>query len=55
MHCYKEEGFGDKKKNIATNTATVMNMIEAGATCQRNMFSKIKIAIKCSTKITKSV
>jgi len=30
-------------------------MIEAGTTCQRNMFSEIKINIKCNTKITYSV
>jgi len=36
------------------NTANATNMIEAGATCQRNMFSEIIIAIKCNTKITYS-
>jgi len=30
-------------------------MVEAGATCQRNTFSEIKIAIKYNTKITYSV
>ena len=30
-------------------------MIEAEATCERNMSSEIKIAIKCNTKITYSV
>ena len=29
-------------------------MIETGATCQRNMFSEVKIAIKCNTKFTYS-
>ena len=33
----------------------VTNMIEAAATCQRNMCSEIKFAIKCNTKITYSV
>jgi len=36
-----------------TNTAKITNMI--GVTCQRNMFSEIKIAIKRDTKITYSV
>jgi len=31
------------------------NMVEAAATCQRNLFSEIKIAIKCNTNITYSV
>jgi len=47
--------FGDRKRNIATNKAKVRNMIEAAATCQRNMFSEIKIAIKCNTNITYTV
>ena len=41
-------GFGDWKRNIATNTAKVMNMIETGAICQINMLSEIEIAIKCN-------
>jgi len=45
--------FGDSKRNIAPNTVKVMNMIEAGATS--DMFSEIKIAIKCNIKITYSV
>jgi len=48
-------GFGDWKINIVPNMAKVTNMLEAGVTCQRNMFSEIKIAIKCNTKITYSV
>jgi len=48
-------GFGDWKRNIATITAKVTTMIEAASTCQRNKFSKLKIAIKCNTKITYSV
>jgi len=66
MQCYKavikptgneccSNGIGDWKINIAPNTAKVTNMIEAAATCQRNMFSEIKIAIKCNTKITYTV
>jgi len=46
-------GFGDWKRNIVTNTVKVMNT--AGATCQRNMFSEIKITVKCYTKIAYSV
>ena len=42
-------------ENIAPNTAKVTNMIEAGATWQRNMFSEIKLASNCNTKITYSV
>ena len=38
-----------------TNMAKVTNMKEAAATCQRNMFSEIKIATKCNTEITYSV
>ena len=30
-------------------------MGEVGAICQRNMFSDIKIAMKCNTKVTYSV
>ena len=30
-------------------------MIEAWATCQRNMYSEIKIALKCNAKVTYSV
>jgi len=48
-------GFGDQKRYIATNRAKVTNMTEAEATCQINMFSEIKIAIRCNTKITYSV
>ena len=44
-------GLGNWKRNIARNTAKVTNMIEAGATCQRNMFSEINIDIKCNAKI----
>jgi len=40
---------------LAANTVKVMNMIEVGVTCQRNMFSEIKITIKCNTKITDNV
>ena len=47
--------FGDWERNIATNMAKVMNKIEAGATCRRNTFPEIKIAIKCNIKITYSV
>ena len=46
---------GDCKIYIGTNTAKVTNMIEARATSQRNLFSKIKIAINCNIKITYSV
>ena len=35
--------------------AKVTNIIEAAATCQRNMFSGFKIAIKFNTKITYTV
>jgi len=48
-------GFGDLQINIAPNTAKVTNMIEAAETCQRNLFSEIKIATKCNTKITYTV
>jgi len=48
-------GFGDWQRNMAPNTAKVTNMIEAEATCQRNMFSEIKIAIKRNTKVTYSL
>jgi len=41
--------FGDWKRNIAAN---VTSMIEAGETCQRNMFSEINIAMKSNTNIT---
>jgi len=34
------------------DTAKVSNIIEAGATCKRNMFYEFKIAIKCNIKIT---
>ena len=45
MQCYKDESCSNQ----------VTHMIEAGATCQRNMFSEIKIAIKCNTKCMYSV
>ena len=51
---YKNQ-YGGWKRNIAPNTAKVTNMIEAGATFQRNMFSEIKMAIKCNTNIMYSV
>jgi len=47
--------FGGRKRSIAPNTAKVTNMIEAGARCQRNMFSDIKIAIKSNTEIAYNV
>jgi len=40
------------ERNIAPKTEKVTNMIEVAATYQRNMFSEIKMAIKCNTKIT---
>ena len=43
------------EREIGPNTAKVTNMIEGGVTCQKNVFKKIKIAIKCNTKITYSV
>ena len=52
---YCSNRFGDRKINIALNTAKVTNIIEAGETCQRNMFSEIKISIKCYTKITYNI
>ena len=39
---------GDWKRNIVV---AVMNMIEVGVTSQRNIFSEIKIVIKCNIKI----
>ena len=39
----------DGKRNIATDTTNVMNMVETAAICQRNMFSEIKITIECNT------
>jgi len=33
----------------------VMNMLDTGALCHRNMFSEIKMAIKRNTNITYSV
>ena len=44
-----------ERRNIATNTATVTYMVEAATTCQRNVFSEMKIAIKCIIKIMYSV
>ena len=43
------------KRNISTNTAKFTNLVEAAATCQRNMFSDFKITINYNTKITFSV
>ena len=39
---YWSTGFGDWKRNLATNMSKVTNMIEAAGTCQRNIYLKLK-------------